>query len=142
MSEKPSKRWWCSALMTERDRRNNRRFNVWLILWALTYAGGLVGLKLGWFGGGATPWIAAIAPDILGVIAAVKYVQFLHDADELLRKVQVEGLAIGFGAGAIFMIGYQLLELAGAPRASVSDPFPVMMAFWVIGQWIGMRRYA
>ncbi len=62
-------------------------------------------------------------------------------ADELLRKIQLEGLALGFGAGVIFAMSYQLLERAGAPQLQVSDTVVVMMVGWAVGQLLGLRRY-
>ena len=51
-------------------------------------------------------------------------------------------LALGFGAGLVGMFGYRLLERAGAPTMDVSDPALIMVIFWAVGQWFGLRRYS
>jgi hypothetical protein len=68
--------------------------------------------------------------------------RFLRQADELLQKIQLEGLAIGFAAGAFFALGYQLLEHLGAPELDVSAPVTVMMFGWAFGQLLASRRYS
>ena len=78
---------------------------------------------------------------MLGVVACARYVRFLRRADELLRQIQLEGLALGFGAGMVFMFGYALAERAGAPPLDVADPLLPMAGCWVLGQWLATRRY-
>ena len=68
-------------------------------------------------------------------------VDFLRNADELLRKIQLQGLAMGFGAGVVFVTGYQLLEAAGAAQMQTDHLIMVMMFSWVAGQLYGMWHY-
>jgi hypothetical protein len=72
----------------------------------------------------------------------VAYVAFLRDADELQRKIQVEALALGFGAGLVAMHGYRLLERAGMARLDVNDLGIVMVVAFVTGIVFGRRRYS
>ncbi len=58
-----------------------------------------------------------------------------------MRKIQLEALAIAFGAGALFMIGYRLLEHAGAPEADTPDALAVMAMVWAVATVVGTRRY-
>ena len=143
MSEKKTRGWpWsCRSLMTETDRRNINRFNFWLILWAVSFVLLTLVFKTRFLGEGWHNWALAMLPNVLGVMSIAQYIRFLRNADELLRKIQIEGLAIGFGAGAIFMLGYGLLELLGARPLNTADPMAVMFMFWAIGQWLGIRRY-
>jgi hypothetical protein len=130
-----------SDLLTPRDLRNSRNFHLWFCLALATFAAGtllidgkLVPATIGW---GLVILTAALS---LGMLRA--YVFFLREADELLRKIHIDGLALGFGAGAIFMLVYRLCERLGAPKLDVNDPLLIMVMFWALGQWMGLRRYA
>ena len=91
---------------------------------------------------GPLGWTLAVLTLVLALLAFRSYLVFLRSADELLRRIQLEGLALGFGAGAVFMLTYRLFERLGAPKLDSGDPFVIMMVFWAIGQYMGMRRYA
>lgn len=131
----------CAGLLTERDARNMRTYTAWLlgtlVVWAaatLLIDGKFVSPAIGW---------TLTALSLIGSVLTVRsYTTFLRDADELLRKIQIEGLALGFGAGAVFMLTWRLCERLGAHKLDMDDPFIVMMLFWGLGQWLGVRRYA
>ncbi len=136
--------WWqhvWSHSATPTDRRNKLRFLAWVFAWMAAF------LLVTWIlrsdspPTGATAWLLALAPNVLGIIAALSYVRFLRDADELVRRIQLEGLAIGFGIGAVFGIGYQLAERAGAPEIATGDVVAVMAIAWGLGQLVAAWRY-
>ncbi len=136
--------WWkliksCSG--TELDRRNQYRFIAWLMAWAVSFLAATWTLQANLGLSSPVSWLVAVAPNVFGIGALFAYLRFLRMADELLRKIQLEGLALGFGAGVVFAVGYQLLDRAGAPQLQVSDPVVVMMVGWALGQLLGMRRY-
>jgi hypothetical protein len=117
-----------------------------LLGWALGWAVAFVGAS--WFlrsdpaiSAGAT-WIVAAAPNLLALGVVVVYLRFLRDADELVRRIQLEGLAFGFGVGVVFSMGYQLLEGAGAPNLSLSDLAGIMMFAFVVGVVRANRQYS
>lgn len=132
----------CSGLYTERDAHNIRIFNAWAISASLLFALSLILIGKGIIEVGPVAWALTGATVLSTILTMHFYVVFLRAADELLRKIQLEGLALGFGAGVVFMIGYNLFERLGAPEANISDPMVVMVVFWAIGQWRGLRRYA
>lgn len=136
--------WWkliksCSG--TELDRRNQYRFTAWLMAWAVSFLAATWTLQADLGLPSPVSWLVALTPNVFGIVALFAYLRFLRMADELLRKIQLEGLALGFGAGVVFAMGYQLLERAGAPQLQVSAPAVVMMVGWALGQLLGMRRY-
>jgi hypothetical protein len=134
--------WSCGAELTERDRKNLRSFNFWLLAWCFTMAFSLVLLsKDGLIEGPAIRWAMALVPDVLGVFAVATYVRFIRHADELVRKIHLEAIALGFGAGLVFVMGYTLAELAGAPELETAWLASVMLFAAGIGQLMGTRRY-
>lgn len=129
----------CSG--TARDRQNQYRFTAWILAWAVSFVGAAWVLKHNPQLEAPVTWLLAFGPTIFGIGALLSYLRFLRQADELLQKIQLEGLAIGFGAGAIFSMGYSLFERVGAPTLDIGDMLAVMMFGWVIGQLVSMRRY-
>jgi hypothetical protein len=90
----------------------------------------------------ALPWLLAGLAALLAILAARSYMVFLHRADELLRRIQTEALALGFAAGAVFSMFYPLLAGLGAPRLGEHATAAIMMLSWGAGSWLGTRRYA
>ena len=131
----------CSSLYTARDARNMRVFNAWLIAGMLSFATATILLGKKILTPGPLAWALTIVTIVLIAISVRAYVVFLRGADELLRKIQLEALSLSFGAVAIFMLGWRLLERLGAPKLDVDDPFLVMTVVWALGQWYGFRRY-
>jgi hypothetical protein len=143
-SEAESKSWWqivknCSG--TELDRRNQFRFTAWIFAWAVSYVVAHKILKSDSDLATQLVWFLVAAPNLVAVAAVFAYLRFLRMADELLRKIQLEGLAFGFAAGIIFINGYQLLEAAGVRELQTDHIIIVMLFGWSIGQFVGMWRY-
>jgi hypothetical protein len=132
----------CSSLYSARDAKRMRAFNRWFAAAMLSFFAMTVVLSEEWLRPGA------IAYGLTGVtiaflfMAAWSYLVFLRNADELLRKIPVEALALSFAAGGVFMLAWRLCERLGAHRLDVDDPFLIMMVVWGIGQYAGYRRYS
>ncbi len=130
-----------SPLFTPRDARNYRVFSSWMVGSMLVFVaatllidGKYIPNALGWGLTGLT---------VVLLLASIRsYIHFLRNADELLRKVHLDALALSFGSGVVAMMGYRLCERLGAPKLDVNDPFLVMVLVWALGQWLGTRRYA
>jgi hypothetical protein len=83
----------------------------------------------------------ALLPIVPAGFALVAYLRFLGRMDELGRRIQLEALAIGFGAAGMLTFAYGFLENAGFPQLSYIWVFPLMIALWGIGGAIATRRY-
>ena len=135
-------RAYCGDL-TANDRRNSRRSTAWMLVWMLAWGAALIFVAkrsdelpagMGWALAAAT-----LVPGILGLRA---YVRFLREADELVRKIQLEALAFAFGVGTLFMMTWRIVEKSGGgPQLDVSDPVMLMFVVWAAAQWWFARRY-
>jgi hypothetical protein len=125
---------------TPKDRKNQKQFMYWMVIWALTLLASSWLLK-GDYLSSPFSWLIAIFPTVLGLGGLFAYIRFIRDADELIQKIELEGLAIGFGVGVLFVIGYPLLEQAGLPAISAPKTGAVMLFAWVFGQINARRRY-
>lgn len=134
-------RWFrLTRCHTPTDRRNQGLFMVWSLAWALAYVAA-TWVSQGSALGAVTPWLVAALPAVLSVAALVAYLRFVQQADELVRRIQLEGLAVGFGAGTLLVVGYPLFAAAGAPPLDITVAPAVMVLAWTAGQVIASARY-
>ena len=59
----------------------------------------------------------------------------------LAQRIQLEGVAFGFGVGLLFSLCYPLFVRAGAPEPSLSDVRTVMIFGFIAGVILATRRY-
>jgi hypothetical protein len=130
---------------TERDRRNKLAHFRWGLLLAASLVASSLMLRAGLGGGGALKWVIAALPIALLAPWLSAYLRFLREADELLRKIQLEGIAVGFWTGMSFGIGYIVLEDAGLPRLQTSEAVAIMAALmgvgYAFGRFLASKRY-
>lgn len=123
------------------DRDNNRRLTLWCLAWAAAVIGAT------WIvthvDGLPRPAAIAVAllPNAFALGALYAYLRFLRMADELQRRIQIEGLAIGFGACFLFAIGWLVLQSAGLPDLPLATMILVMSGGWIAGNLIALRHY-
>lgn len=137
--------WWESALMirgqTEAEQRNLRKSMIWSIslgvgFCSLTYVSrNYPQLNVAY----VTALAAIAAISLIGCVYAG--FRFIAESDEFMRKVQLEGIAVGFGAGVIFCMGYFILELLGAPQLPLIAMALPLMTGWAIGSLNAAARY-
>lgn len=126
---------------TAQDRRNQYQFVAWCLAWAVLFTAGNQVLKAEYAMATPVRWLIAIVPVLIGFGAILSYRKFLRMADELMQKIQLEGLAVGFGVGVVFALSYQILERAGAPRLQVDDLALVLIGGWMAGLMLATWRY-
>jgi len=128
--------------MRPADRRNVNVATGLLLAWAVSFGAGILLLKRGVVPEGPLAYLLVAVPIGLAILAVLAYVRFLRRADELHSKIQFEALALGFGAGFVATFGFSLLEAVGAHTFTLADPFSVMVVFYMVGLFVGARRYA
>ena len=139
------KNWWRCILgfeqnaMTKSDWRRQRLFLLVCFLWALSY------VTISWIFNLNNPmseffrWILFAIPVIFGILAFFAYLRFITHADELIQKINMEGLAIGFGLGAVYNMSHQLLSNV---QVNINDmTLVIMMVGWSLGVIRATRRY-
>lgn len=114
--------WLRNGCGTPDDRRNQVRLLGFMALWMLVFTAAAQTLKgnldLGFPVEGWTALALAALPNALALVVLFAYLRFLRMTDELTRLIQIQGLAIGFGAWFFLSFGWQLFEFAGAPAPS------------------------
>ena len=100
----------CADALTPRDSRNYRVFIIWTAACVTTLTTATILIAERILDRGPAAWTLAGITMVFALLAFRAYLIFLRTADELLRRVQLEGLALGFGGGAVFMSSYWLFE--------------------------------
>ena len=120
-----------------------RRFRYGFIVATLAYVG-LVHLSdfvLDVNSGANWRYAVALLPAVpvaISVVALVPYYNRL--LDELQQRIQLEAIAFAFLGTLVIAFGYGLLELAGLPGIGWKWAWVLMVALWLVGDWIARRR--
>jgi hypothetical protein len=128
-----------------RNCRNQRLVVLWSLVWMSSWVGVTWALTSGWLASGAPGIVAAIVSSSLGIGTALAYWRFVKEADEVLRRIELEALALAFGVGVVGGLAYWLLERSGAVPVAKSDLLYVLAGTcltYSAGVLLGKRRYA
>ena len=121
-----------------------------LLLWMLATGAAYLVASWAFVRGDAVPfvlrWSSAALVAALALAAVRSHLAFLRAADELVRRIETEALAIGFGAGAIAaLVGSAIqpwLREVDGEKYVVHAVALVLMLAWSAGSWVGTRRYS
>ena len=88
-------------------------------------------------------WRYAIAvlpavPIAISVVALVPYYNLL--LDELQQRIQLEAITFAFLGALVIAFIYGLLELAGLLGIGWKWAWVLMVALWLMGDWLARRR--
>lgn len=117
-----------------------KRF-VWSILgWALFFSGCMYVLRNDLVSNPYN-WIVAILPLLVGIAPVRAYLVFMQQADEMIRKIQIEALVASFTVGLCYGIARTLFEAAGMAPASAGDTLVIMLFTLGFAQFYGAWKY-
>jgi hypothetical protein len=137
-------RWLGScAAMTPRDRQNQLRANRWLAAWMGSWLGVNFAISYDVLPRGLPGSLAALLPLCLGVGAILAYRRFLREADELLRKILLDALALSVGVGMLAgFTSYLLVRTGALSREHVLVVISLMMVTYSAAVAVGTRRFS
>ncbi|MFN3235793.1 MAG: hypothetical protein ACE37D_01920 [Pseudomonadales bacterium] len=125
---------------TPTDLQNNKHLSILSIAWAISIVAAsavLTQIELA----PAIQWLVVLTPNIIAYFVLRSYLKFLRMTDEMQRRIQIEGLAVGFGVGYAFALGYLVAEAAGAPPLNLAVLILVMTIGWLGGNFFAVKRY-
>ena len=134
---------YCSTTgtTTPRDRRNLRYYILSCVAWAACLVAVSRILRLELIPSGTMAWLVATLPAIASLLVVAYFVRYLRGTDELQRAIQLNALAISFGASVFSMIAYDVLELAGAPTIEANTWAALGLLLYSSAVAIGNWRY-
>ena len=128
-----------------RDRRNKLAHVRWSILLMASMIGVAWVLKSGFASTPALKAVIVAVPMALIVPWLLTYLRFMRETDEFVRKIHMEGIAIGFWTAFAVGLGYVVLEGAGLPPLHPSLAIAILLAIMSVGYALGRilasRRY-
>jgi hypothetical protein len=138
VNERDQKSSWSS---TDLDRRNRRSIVIWSLLWVGAFLVADAAIDRGWIEGDAGVVVASIGTALVGLAWIVSYMRFLRHADELMRKIQLDAMALALGG--CFVAGFTLILLGGAGlvQAGIVWVLVVTSAIYMLSVLIGIRRF-
>ncbi len=129
----------CST--TETDRRNVRHLNIIALVWAICYCAATYFLRRDYALSTATTGVMISIVALLGAAMLWSYVRFLRGCDELMRQLQLEALAFGFGISVLAAITWALFEAAGFESLESNTFVAIGIFAYIFGVMLGTRRY-
>lgn len=131
----------CSSDLAPSDITRYRRAQAVILLWVPVLAATVVALRQWSPEPGLLAYAVAAIPGIMMSAGFLLYGDFLRKADELTRKIQTEGMAVGFAVGLVISLSYALLEKVGAPKMDASDTVIIMVVAAMIAIQRQQRKY-
>jgi hypothetical protein len=131
-----------SGAWKTRTQRDLIRLASWTGAWIVTMALATFGPQWVWDAPGLT--LLAILLNLaigLGMIRA--NIRHLNMLDEMMRRIQLEAMALALGVGIVFGLSYSLLDTTGLIAADAEIAFLVMLigVTYLVGTAVGYRRY-
>lgn len=128
--------------VSERDRRNSRRYVASLIVWALSYLACTYLIAGETVTGGAAGWTIALLPSLTAAVAVGFFIRYLWNADEMQRLIELQALALAVFVGFITWPGLNLLKEMGVAVDDISEFQPmVMIMAYVAGTVLSRRQF-
>lgn len=125
---------------SSRDRANSRAYTRWCLALAVSLLLSTAALKFEWVGSPMS-WVVAAIPPLVLMMAIRAYLHFLVEADEFVRKVNLEGMSIGFGASVIYFFLLDALEKVALIGPQADDMLAVALIGWALGQLYVAWKY-
>ncbi len=126
--------------LSKRTLANEASYGKWILFWGICFLANDLVTE-----GEMIPGVMGLVPAILtvlvSVIACYKYYVFLVEADELTRKIQLDGISIGFGVTLMACVGFQTFEDHGLAQPDITDIVLLLIFAWVGGQFYGHWKY-
>ena len=132
-----------SGNLTARTKTHTIRLGFWTGTWVLSTAVAAFGPKFLWNFNTSLSIVGVLIHLGIGFGMILANKQYLNALDELMRKIQLEAMALTLGVGLVVGMSYELLEdiklISFEPE--ISHLIMLMGFTYVIGIILGNRRY-
>ena len=147
------RKWWLHPMdpeniagLSDRDRRNAKRYNQWLFIWGVMFFGAIHALDPLPGGISATPvWrvLLAFSPIIPGIFLIRAFIRLFGETkEELIRKIHIESLAVGFLCAFVIGMCFALSAII-VGESVVAGPvmFVGLLAGYFVSLTLKYRKY-
>jgi len=77
---------------------------------------------------------------LLAIRAITSYLKVFENLDEMLKRIQLEGLSIGFGISFLIILAYAPFYKIGAPAIKIDIVIVVLSVSMAMGIFVANRR--
>lgn len=132
----------CGDLPT-RTRKNTVQLALWTGAWLLATALASFGPKLLWDFQTSLTIVGVLIQVGAGVGMIMANIRHLNGLDELMKKIQLDAMAVALGVGLVVGFSYEMLESTRliSFEPAISHLLMLMGITYVIGTIVGQRRY-
>ena len=132
-----------SGNLTARTKTHTIRLGFWTGTWVLSTAVAAFGPKFLWNFNTSLSIVGVLIHLGIGFGMILANNRYLNAVDELMRKIQLEAMALTLGVGLVVGMSYELLEDIKLISFEPQIPHLIMlMGFtYIIGIILGNRRY-
>lgn len=129
--------------LTARTRKYTVQLGLWTGAWVLTTALAAFGPKFFWEFYTPLTILGVLINLVVGFGMVLANKRNLNGMDELMRKIQLEAMAISLGIGLVCGLSYGLLEDLKliSVKPEISHLIILMAIVYMIGVIAGQRRY-
>ena len=132
-----------SGNLTARTKTHTIRLGFWTGTWVLSTAVAAFGPKFLWNFNTSLSIVGVLIHLGIGFGMILANKRYLNAVDELMRKIQLEAMALTLGVGLVVGMSYELLEdiKLSSFEPEISHLIMLMGFTYVIGIILGNRRY-
>lgn len=126
----------------DRTRRDLLRLAGWTGAWAVTMALATFGPARMWDAPGLT-LLAILLNLAIGVGMIRANIRHLGTLDEMMRRIQLEAMALALGVGVVVGMSYSLLDTTDliAAHAEIASLVMLIGVTYLVGSVVGYWRY-
>lgn len=137
MKEHRSGAWNASPV----ERRARIAVTAWSLAWVVAFLVTDAAIDRAWVQGEAAVVTLTAGVALVGVVWLRSYARFIRRTDELMRKIQLDAMALAIGAGFVSGFTLILLDAAGIVDGRLGHVLTAMVAAYVGTVAIGLARF-
>ncbi len=141
--EETKQSFWGMCASTETDKANSVRVVWWSLAWTTAWVGTTLAIRKEMFSSDYISIGLILLTALLGIGLLFAYRRFLAEADELRRRIELEGMAVGAGVALVGGVTWYLLDQVGMiTSAEITDVVVIACLSYCLAVLNGHRRYA
>lgn len=133
--------WRSFCTINPATRAYELSFVRWILGWGTAFVTSQYLLRNEVISEGPLLWLLPSLAVFLSIVAFQRYYRFLMVADELTRKIQLDGISFAFALVVITVACLGAFEPLGIPQPEGNHVVAMMAVFWAVGQFWGHWKY-
>ena len=126
-----------------RNRRNVIQLAIWTFGWVATQALVVFGSKFIWDYHAITSILFILLNTVLGAGMIWMNIRYIHDLDEMQKKIATDSMALALGVGVVGGLSYSMLDITNVISfdAEISHVVVIMAITYLLSIFTLNSRY-